>query len=247
MQATERRIALRDMEIAYTLERKPVKNINLRVRRDGTVAVSANRAVPVAVIEGFLRDKASFIEKALARVHALAAHTRERGYEDGEIFYCLGDPLRLRVLRGEKNDCYRAGAALILLAKSPEDPALRKRLVFRWSDELCREVFGEVSARIYRLMRPYGVEPPELRLREMKSRWGSCQPRQGVITLNRRLIESPMACIEYVVLHEYVHLLHPDHSKRFYAVLAAHMPDWKARKAMLDSRAYASQNEAFTE
>ncbi len=68
----------------------------------------------------------------------------------------------------------------------------------------------------------------------MKSRWGSCLPGKGIITLNKRLLEAPRGCIQYVILHELCHLIHPDHSKRFYGLLAAWMPDWKEWKTRLE-------------
>ena len=62
-------------------------------------------------------------------------------------------------------------------------------------------------------------------------------PRKGIITLNKRLLEAPRYCIEYVVMHEFCHFIHPDHSKHFYAFLTMLMPDWKERKRILDQSA----------
>jgi predicted metal-dependent hydrolase len=69
----------------------------------------------------------------------------------------------------------------------------------------------------------------------MTSRWGSCQPKRGTITLNKRLIETPRSCIEYVVMHEFVHFRQPNHSKNFYDLLGVLMPDWNERKATLEN------------
>ena len=68
----------------------------------------------------------------------------------------------------------------------------------------------------------------------MTSRWGSCQTVKGIITLNSKLIEKPLRCIEYVVLHEFAHFIHPNHSKEFYDFVASLMPDWKERKIELE-------------
>jgi len=64
--------------------------------------------------------------------------------------------------------------------------------------------------------------------------WGSCQPEKGVITLNSKLIAAPRNCIEYVVLHEFVHFIYSSHSKQFYEFVAMLMPDWKERKSELE-------------
>ena len=71
---------------------------------------------------------------------------------------------------------------------------------------------------------------PELKIRYMTARWGSCQPQKGIITLNSQLIEKPRRCMEYVVLHEFAHFIHPNHSKDFYTLVESLMPDWKERK-----------------
>jgi len=80
----------------------------------------------------------------------------------------------------------------------------------------------------------YQISMPTLRIRNMVSRWGSCQKEKGTIALNRRLIEAPKNCIEYVVIHEFCHLVHPNHSKQFYALLQVMLPDWRESKDLLE-------------
>ena len=95
------------------------------------------------------------------------------------------------------------------------------------------EVFLTICKEIYPLFKPYGVKYPLIKIRSMKSRWGSCQPQKGIITLNSNMIAAPREAIEYVVLHEFAHFIHPNHSKDFYGLVEKLMPDWKQRKAML--------------
>ena len=81
----------------------------------------------------------------------------------------------------------------------------------------------------------HGVpRPAQLKIRAMTSRWGTCS-RSGSITLNRHLMRAPLTCVEYVVAHELCHLVHHGHDARFYGLLAAIMPDWKARRLRLRS------------
>lgn len=81
---------------------------------------------------------------------------------------------------------------------------------------------------------PYGVEYPKLKLRNMTSRWESCLPNKGIITLNKRLIKAPKNCIEYVAYHEFCHFVHPNHSKQFYSLLQVMLPDWRESKQLLE-------------
>lgn len=102
-----------------------------------------------------------------------------------------------------------------------------------YTDEECQRVFGEVSDRIYPLFAAYLPAQPALRVRWMKSRWGVCHVAKNYITLNKQLMGKPRAALEYVVLHEYVHFLHPNHQAGFHAEMARLMPDYLARRALL--------------
>jgi predicted metal-dependent hydrolase len=167
-------------DITYLLTRKAVKNINLRVKPDGTVRVSANNRVPVKLIDGFIEEKQQFILAALAQ------------YEEKKNF----------------------------VQDAPERYDVT--------------VFDELIKETYARFQKYGVPYPQLKIRNMSSRWGSCQPQKGIITLNRQLLKYPRECIEYVVVHEFTHFIHPNHSKQFWDFVTMMMPDWKERKAKLN-------------
>jgi predicted metal-dependent hydrolase len=230
------RIRFADRELEYVLTRKRVKNINLRIHTDGSVCVSAGPLVPLSAIEAFILSKERYIAAALDRYGEFDGCTpAERGYADGEVFYYLGRELRLKVGAGDKNEAYREGDCLYLRVKNPDDRALRERTIVKWKDAESKRILSEIVDAAYPAFRKHGVPAPTLVFRDMKSRWGSCQPKSAKITLNKRLIGVPRDCIEYVVAHEFAHFLHPNHSKNFYGFLATVMPDWKERKKNLES------------
>ncbi len=99
-------------------------------------------------------------------------------------------------------------------------------------------LFTELSDAVFPLFaRVLDGRPPVLKVRQMKTRWGVCAPARRQITLNLRLAEKPRAAAEYVVLHEYAHFVHPNHSPAFWAVVARYMPDYKARRTLLKAPA----------
>lgn len=83
--------------------------------------------------------------------------------------------------------------------------------------------------------RQFIASPTAIRIHPMKSRWGSCNFKKGTLNFNLYLIDQPLECIEYVVMHEFAHFVQPDHSPAYYALMSALMPDWKARKAKLNT------------
>lgn len=107
-------------------------------------------------------------------------------------------------------------------------------VVAKWIKKQCQEYVQQVCESVYPKFQKYGVEFPVLRLRNMVSRWGSCQPKRKILTFNIALIEAPLSCIEYVATHEFVHFLQPNHSRKFYQYLSMFMPDWKERKSSLE-------------
>lgn len=231
-------LRLETITLTYRLERKNVKNLNLRVRRDGGVCVSAHPRVPLPVIEDFLRSRERFLLRALERVREQQrSRPAPRQYVTGEAFYILGKALPLQVSAGAEEEVSSDGERILLRTRTPEDFSARQRLVTRYLDRRCREVFGAALAECCPAIRRYGVALPALRIRDMETRWGSCLVGKGVVTLNKRLLGAPWACITYVVMHELCHFVHPDHSKRFYGLLTQLMPDWRERRDLLNSAA----------
>lgn len=234
----ERTVRYENNEIHYLLEQKPVKNLNLRIRKDCMVYVSANPDVSAEKVDDFVVSKGAYILSAQRRFREMAQYAHQpKQYVSGETFYVLGRGVRLKVEKSMQETIFSDGIYLSLCVKDPSDFTKKQRMVTRYLDEQCRSVFGEIISEIHPIFQKYGVPMPTLRIRDMETRWGSCLAKKGVITLNKRLLEVPRNCIEYVVMHEFCHFIHPNHSKHFYSFLAMLMPDWKERKTVLDRSA----------
>lgn len=239
-------IELNGKTVEYDLQIKDVKRINLRVHRDGKVCVSANLWVPESHIDAFLRENAAFILQNMERGQRMKeagdgmAAGRDRAYADGDILYLGGEAYRLRVLLGTKESVEPIGRVLVVTQKEPADKDRRKRMVEKYLTKRCRERIETLCRSLYPEFEKLGVAWPKIRIRSMVSRWGSCQPVRGVLTFARQLVEVPEGCAEYVVVHEFAHFIHPDHSPRFHEFMTKLMPDWKQRKQLLNSRAWVT-------
>ena len=221
----------------YILERKQVKNINLRVKPDLSVRVSAPPGCPAERVDAFVLSLAPRIRSAQARIVQRRQNSPpERTCRAGELLLILGEPFRLEICPGPPAVRQRDGVLLVTLPH-PEDQEARQRLIRNYVRERSRSVFGEIVGATLPLLAPWGVPMPKLRVRSMKTRWGSCSPGRGAITLNTQLLAMPRSCIAYVALHELCHFVHPNHSGAFYALLSSLMPDWRERKQLLEALA----------
>ncbi len=232
--------------ISYALTRKQVKYINLRIKSNGEVAVSAHRRVPATYVDKFVESKAPFILEALERVEKRREETggQPHNYETGEIFRLLGRDYTLVVEEAGaaeetpsptgREEIFLRGGSLVLRTKWPDHYPHKKNIMEKWMRFFTRKTFSEIIDWAYPQFIPYGAPYPVWTVRSMTSRWGSCQPQTGKITLNSKLIFYPKEAIEYVVVHEFAHFAHPDHSKAFWALVAEIMPDYKERKKLLN-------------
>ena len=172
--------------VTYTLTRRRVRNINLRVRADGSVAASAAPRVPGSVVDAFVASRAGWVQSARARAAARAAWDAA------------------------------ADAAL-----PTREEALARMTA------LCRAYYPRFAATC-----PGGAFP-RIAVRDMHTRWGSCSLKTGTLAFSRRLCVAPPDAQEYVVVHEFCHFAHPDHSPAFWAAVQAVLPDWRRRQQLL--------------
>lgn len=191
----------------YTIEVTVRRNCrHLILRcREGRLYLSVPPRTPKAAINAFLSARTDWLAEHLSRTAAY-----EPQYAPGERHLLAGQYVAL----GERG--VPAGEKAFL--------SFRAKLLA----EAVRTLLPLWEARM-------GVQAGSIRFREMVSRWGSCQTVTGHITLNLRLGLVPPECMEYVLVHELCHLLHPDHSAAFHDEMTCLMPDWEARKKRLNA------------
>lgn len=222
-------LSFQDGTIEYELSRKRVKNLNLRLHADGRITVSAPYFTPQWQIERFILSHGPRIMAALERKRAADRLKEDRGH-----IFLLGQRVGIITQKGEKNRADYIGGQLILTLKDPEDQDARQNTLDDFIRKLAIQAVTDSSERIYPIFQAMGVKKPELKFRKMKSRWGSCRYEKASLSFNTALAHVPAACIDYVVMHEYCHFIHPDHSSAFHGLMTRLMPDWKERKKVLE-------------
>lgn len=212
-----RKISTELGEISFELQRKRVKNINLRVRADGTVCVSVPYQVSYDRAEEFVRSNCRFIFSARDRI-------RQEAERADKVCY-LGEELEVVAVVGEKRGWELSGNRLILTVRE-DGVEERSAALDMWRREESERLFPAVCREKWEMFRlaGYDIPYPKISYRKAKSRWGSCTAGKGRIMLNIMLIEKPLVCIEQVVVHELAHFVVQDHSERFYEVMDRIMP-----------------------
>lgn len=222
-------------EITYTFQRKKVKNINLRVKHDGNVYVSAPKRVPAKACDEFVISRSSMIQQA---VKSFAARElmkeRQKKLSDGKAFI-LGEEYTVKTMADRREYAEKANNCIIIHMKDTSDSARKISIYNAWLKAFTEEVFLSVMHDVHSKFVPLGIEFPELKIRSMTARWGSCHTYKKMIVLNRRMIEAPLNCISHVVTHEFCHFIHPDHSAKFYTLLDKMCPTWREDKKLLES------------
>ena len=209
--------------------RKDVKNITLKVRPNGEAILTAPKAASDEHIKFIIEKRAKWIAKK--RTFFASFKTPQKEYVSGEDFKYLGRSYRLKVVQSKEERVKLQRGYLELFVKDKSDIKRKENLIYEWYYEKAMLYFFNILQEFNKIVKQ---DIKSVKIRQMKTRWGSCNPYKSYINLNIELIKKPKACIEYVVFHELVHLLYSDHSKKFYDYLTLYMPDWQKRKEILE-------------
>lgn len=220
--------------LGFRFIRSARKTLALYVHRDGSVLVRAPLRASLSYVFIFIRERWVWLSAQRSRFLEQPAATLFV-YKDGEAFLHLGEPLLLRVVVSGRNQACLAGNELqvSITPGRMAEPDGVPGIIGLWQRREAKRVFPLRLTACYELMQDLQRPFPALKIRKMRSRWGSCT-KDGLITLNLELIKMPLECIDYVVTHELCHLVEFNHSARFYELQSRYISDWKDRRQRLD-------------
>jgi len=235
--ATTYSIQYGTITIPFELIYAPRKTLGITVHPDLRVTVKAPEGSVLADVEAKVRKRATWILKQQRELERYLPHLPPRQYVSGETHRYLGRQYRLKVIKGASvngaGSVERDRSYIYVTTQDKADKECIKRLLDDWYRAHARRIFRERLDACYPKVEHLDVVYPDLAIRVLKSRWGSCSPR-GRITLNVKLIQVPKSYIDYVIFHELCHLAEPNHSPRFYKLLERVLPDWRERRERLN-------------
>ena len=176
------------------------------------------------------------MQRAMAEMER-ESHLRPDGHlHEGMTVYVLGQGYRLHLAEGPlgMDDSQKEQGELVLYLTAGQEVAA-KEVYLAWLKAQSGSVFLASLERMLAKTAAEGFCRPTLRVRNMKTRWGSCKPSEGKITLNLQLMKADLDCIDQVMLHELIHLKEPRHNDAFYERMDRYMPDWRQRKERLET------------
>lgn len=226
-------------DIAIQVTRKAIKNVHLSVHPpDGRVTLAAPTTTRLEVARAYAISKLGWIRDQQAKLKAQARET-PRQFVKRESHYLWGRRHLLSVVERDTRPGVTLDHKRITLTVRPgSDRAKRAEIVHEWHKRLLHEAVPPLIAKWERKL---NVKVAGYYLQRMKTKWGSCNPTAGNIRLNTELVKKPKDLLEYIIVHEMVHLIEPTHSERFIAILDKHYPAWREARAELNELPLAAE------
>jgi hypothetical protein len=216
--------------IDYDIEFAKRKTLSICVKPDGSVILKAPVDATLEAVRQKMHKRANWILRQKRFFESFGTPTTKRQYISGESHLYLGRQYMLRVKESSINAVHYQNNIIEIECHHKKDAGM---LLQTWYHQRANIKFQEYAKPIIEQFSVYGVKPQSLSIKKMDNRWGYCTT-DGHIYLNPRLICAPRCCIEYVITHELCHLVHRNHTKEFYALLAKEMPHWEKWKNKLE-------------
>ena len=230
--------------LSVCIVRKAIKNLHLAVYPPhGRVRV----AVPLAVTDEAVRlaviGKLGWIKRKRARFEAQPRQSA-REMVRGESHYFLGTRYRLRVIQqnGASRVALRNRSAMELYVQPGTSAEQRERVLHRWYRQQLKKLIPPLLEKWQSVL---GVQAAGWGIKKMKTKWGTCNVEARRIWLNLELVKKPVQCLEYIVVHELVHLIERHHNDRFVSIMDKHLPHWRLHRQELNAAPLAKENWSY--
>jgi predicted metal-dependent hydrolase len=220
---------MHNQEFSIEIIRKNIKHIYLRVLPNNIVRITAPKRTSQRTINLLLKNKKEWILKSLQ--HQEKRSQFQAPFTTGELHYVQGIPHVLHIKPGTlKTEVYIENNKLIVKPGSNSTEARIENLINEWHRNQLKQRLPEMIEKWEKQMQ---VVVNDFGIKKMKTRWGSCNIHTHRIWLNLALAKTPPECLEYVLVHEMVHLLEPSHNHRFKSLMTLYLPEWQTHTQTL--------------
>lgn len=219
-------------ELTLELQHKGIKNLHINVLPpDGRVRVSAPASLSDTAIRVAVVRRLPWIRQQQAHFQAQPRQS-ERQMCSGETHYLWGRGYRLEVIHCEEAPSVKLqGGWIRMRVPAHYDAAKREELLLGWYRQLLRQ---RLPVLLEKWQSALKVAPGFVGIKRMKTKWGSCNTLAGRIWINLELVKKPPECLEFIVVHELIHLLERKHNERFMTLIDLHLPNWREHREKLN-------------
>lgn len=214
-----------------TIIRKEVKSINIKVKPTKEIILTVPPNTSQEYIDKIIKKREKWLKEQLYFFDKINIKEEKKEYVSGESTRYLGKNYRLKIIYSEEEKVKFYRGYIYIYVNDRKDKGKIKNLLDEWYKQQARKLFEKLLEKYQALTRQ---TINKFTIRNMTSRWGSCNIEKRNINLNIKLIEKPKYCIESVILHELAHLKYPYHTKEFFNYLLIYMPDYEWRKDRLE-------------
>jgi len=230
-------------DITVDVVKKDIRNVHLSVYPPtGRVRISAPAHMSLDTIRVFAISKLDWIKQQQQKLREQERET-PREYLDRESHHVWGKRTLLKIVEQDAAPIVSLQHSTLWLQIRPgADEARKQAVVAEWYREQLKQAAPPLIAKWEPLM---GVKVARFFVQHMKTRWGSCNASAGSIRLNSELAKKPPECLEYIVVHEMVHLLEPTHNQRFVAIMDRFLPQWQSHRDSLNRLPVRHENWGY--
>jgi len=219
-------------DISVEVMQKDIKNVHLSVHPpNGRVTISAPKRMDLETIRVYAVNKLSWIKKQQDKI-AKQEREPKREFINRESHYFQGERYLMKIIEHNSPPKVELKHKTIELCVRPNSTLEKRKEVM--DDWYRQQLKVEISKLIELWSKKINIKINEFGVKKMKTRWGSCNIQKNRIWLNLELAKKPIECLEYVVVHEMVHLLEKNHNARFYSLVNKYYPNWKHSKSLLN-------------
>ena len=218
------KVVIGNKEIFFV--KRKMKSIKISVKENAEVVVSFPNGVSKKTVIGFVQSKLDWIEKTQCQKRSSV----QKDFSSGAKVFVLGQEYVVRHIEGEKPKAKLVGNELVFWVNQDKSYETLNKLFL----SVCKKELKKILPQYFdKWSKITGLKVNGFSVRDMSTRWGSCNTRKQTISINVHIAEKPLGCLDYLVLHEMAHIVEPSHNQNFKNILSKYMPNWKNVRKIL--------------
>lgn len=215
--------------IQFCIQKKKIKNMYIKVNSKQEVIVSMPINFKKEFAKKFVKEKVNWIVERMNKYENNSKKIETFEFKDNDEVYILGKKYKIKLYKDKQNKIIINEMQINMYIKDKfiNNSQYKKKIYYNWLKEFAIDFFKDLTVKYQNEMKKYKIPMPEIEVKSVKSKWGSCTPSKKKVMFNLSLIKTSIECIQYVVVHELAHFRYQNHSREFYNFVSYFIPNYK--------------------